>query len=79
MARQDPNQDVRDIRYQRLRNTAGKERLNYPLNDQETYQGRVIFTARKTETINLSKSVSEALISGAVEIDRGLNLGLTED
>ncbi len=79
MARQDPNQDVRDIRYQRLRNTAGKERLNYPLNDQETYQGRVIFTARKTETINLSKSVSEALISGAVEIDQGLNLGLTEE
>ena len=63
---------------QRLtRSLAGRDRMRYPLTDQETYQGRVIFTARKTETINLSESVTDAIISGAVEIDRAFELGLS--
>lgn len=64
MARKDPNQEVRDIRDQRLRNIAGKERLNYPFTDRESYQGRVIFTARKTEGQNIFNKSLDALVGG---------------
>jgi len=74
MTRKDPNQEVRDIRDQRLRNIAGKERLNYPFTDRETYQGRVIFTARKTENENIFNKTLDALIGAYVDQTVSSNL-----
>jgi len=44
---------------------AGRERMRYPLTDQETYQGRVIFTARKTEN-ETAAEVIDAIVGGFV-------------
>lgn len=42
---------------------AGRERMRYPLTDQETYQGRVIFTARKNQPENIVNQSMDALTS----------------
>lgn len=42
---------------------AGRERMRYPLTDQETYQGRVIFTARKNQPESVVNQSMDALIS----------------
>jgi len=46
---------------------AGRERMRYPLTDQETYQGRVIFTARKNEEQNVFNKTLDALIGAYVD------------
>ena len=54
---------------------AGQERMRYPLTDQETYQGRVIFTARKNEEQNIFNKTLDALIGAYVDQTVSSNLG----
>lgn len=54
------------VKQKQSRALAGRERMRYPLTDQESYQGRVIFTARKTETQNLLDKSLDALAGAYV-------------
>lgn len=54
---------------------AGRERMRYPLTDQETYQGRVIFTARKNEEQNIFNKTLDALIGAYVDEKVSSTLG----
>jgi len=54
---------------------AGQERMRYPLTDQETYQGRVIFTARKNEEQNVFNKTLDALIGAYVNQTVSSNFG----
>lgn len=57
------------VKHKQARALAGRERMRYPLTDQETYQGRVIFTARKNEDGNIFSKVLDAMIGAYVETE----------